>query len=160
MELEPRPIYSQREGENDQQYAWFRQYYELGDTRTLPRAAMRCGVSRSLVERAAREHDWDIRSQQLDRDASHVAKTMIRDEDEALALQYAVGHVMIRMGMTALQAKNPALLDMKTVTALIQQGVEHTRRGAGAADMVISLDQRRSIQQQFADFLGEEIDGD
>lgn len=155
MQLEPKAPWEQREHERDMEYAWFVRYAELGDVRDEGKVARFCGVPVSLVRRAATQHQWAERAAAYDATVIEVSKAIDVDETEALAMQYAVGIAMMRLGVKAVQLKNPALIRMKDIRELMQQGAEMARRGAGVADLKIEKSVQSRVESQFLDLLGE-----
>lgn len=157
MELEPKPPWEQRQHERDMEYAWFVRYAELGPAaRDELKVARLCGVPVGVVRDAAKKHAWADRAAAYDATVVEVTKAIDVDESEALAMQYAVGIAMMRLGVKAVQLKNPALIRMKDIRELMQQGAEMARRGAGIADLKIEASTQHRIESQFLDLLGED----
>jgi hypothetical protein len=139
------------------EYAWFSRYAELGpEVREHLKVARLCGVPVKLIRQAAQQHDWASRAAAYDRVVVEVSSHIDVDETEALAMQYAVGIAMMRLGVKAVQLKNPALIRMKDIRELMQQGAEMARRGAGIADLKIEASTQHRIESQFLDLLGED----
>jgi hypothetical protein len=154
MELEPTPAWTQRTGERDREYQWFIQYAETIGERDLERVAARIGVAASLLRAAAEKNQWDARCVEFDKARMSIARQVVPDDSEALSMQYAVGIAMIRLGVQAVQLKNPALLNMDQVIKLVTQGSEMARRGAGVADLKIEQTVQQRIEREFLDLLG------
>jgi hypothetical protein len=154
--LEPRPPWEQRSSERDMEYAWFSRYAELGESRELLKVAKLCGIPVKLIREAAARHDWTTRAAAYDKIVVEVSQAIDVDESEALAMQYAVGIAMMRLGVKAVQLKNPALIRMKDIRELMQQGAEMARRGAGIADLKIEASTQHRIESQFLDLLGDD----
>lgn len=161
MELEPRPPWQQLEHERDYEYAWFVRYAEQHGNRSLEQVSAFCGVPLKLVERAAATHGWDTRVKAFDATVKRVSDTIQVNDKEALATQYMIGEAMLKLGIQAFQLKNPSLIKMKDIHALLQSGAEMMRRGAGVADLTI--EQRNAqdrIEHTFLELLGGAGSGD
>lgn len=152
--LTPQPAWTQRTGERDREYGWFIQYAETIGERDFERVAARIGVAASLLRGAAEKYEWQARVREFDQARAQVMQHVIPDDSEALAMQYAVGIAMIRLGVQAVQLKNPALLNMDQVIKLVTQGSEMARRGAGVADLKIEQTVQQRIEREFLDLLG------
>lgn len=159
-EIVPHILWEQRVEESDAEYAWFKIFLELGESRTIPRAAKRLGLSTQLCNQTALNHDWRNRTRSYDIAVKDFASTLIADESEALAAQYAAGMMMLHMGVTALKHKNPSLLKMKDIREMLQFGSEMARRGAGVADLKVDHTTTKRVDDMFAALLGEEVDDD
>jgi len=157
MQLEPTPQWSQKFGESDHAYAWFVRYAELHDQRSLEKVGRYCGVPIAMVRKAAEQHAWDSRVCSFDETVSSVSSSVVIDDSEALAMQFAVGKAMVRLGVEGVKLKNPALLKVRDLLTLMQQGSEMMRRGAGVADLTI--EQRTAQDRVEATFL-ELLGGD
>lgn len=157
MQLEPTPQWSQKAGEPDHSYAWFVRYAELHDERGIEKVSRYCGVPVAMIRKAAGEHAWDSRVASFDATVKSVSSSVIVDDTEALAMQFAVGKAMVRLGVEGVKLKNPALLKVKDLLTLMQQGSEMMRRGAGVADLTI--EQRTAQDRVEATFL-ELLGGD
>lgn len=156
--LEPIRPWDRQSGESNHEYAWFTKYCELGESRSEQLVAKRCGVPVSMVRTTATKHSWALRAAPYDAAVSELAAILEMDEGEALHAQYTAGMLMLRMGLTALKYKNPALLKMKDIRELMQFGSEMARRGAGVADMKIDHTTTRRVDEMWADLLGEEVE--
>jgi len=166
MELEPhnhdhamdqlvaRPVWEQRTGEPNHEYAWFVRYAELGEGRTLDRTAKLQGIPIKLVRNASTKHSWDARCAAFDEAIVSVRIAISADEAEALAMQYAAGMMMLRLGIEAIKLKNPALLKVKDTRELLQFGSEMVRRGAGVADLKVEHDVVRRVAEDLELLLG------
>jgi hypothetical protein len=155
MDLTPQPAWVQRTDEPENHYAWFRNYAETLGERSVERTAAHIGVSPRLLAEAAEKFQWDARCVQFDQARAQVAENIAPSEDEALHMQYAVGIAMIRLGVQAVQLKNPALLKMDTIVKLVTQGSEMARRGAGVADLNIEHSVQKRIEGEFLDLLSD-----
>lgn len=153
--LEVRPVWEQRSYESDHQYAWFVKYAELGEGRTLEKTAKLQGVPVKLVRQAALSHVWAERAAAFDKTVVAIQKAVSPDETEALALQYGAGMMMLRLGLSAIQIKNPALLKVKDIKALLEAGSEMVRRGAGIADLKVEHDVVQRVQADLELLLGD-----
>lgn len=153
--LEPQAAWQQRAGESNMHYAWFIQHAETLGERSELQTARRLGITVSVVRSVAKLNQWDLRIDEFDRARAEVTTHLATDENEALQMQYAVGIAMMRLGVQAVQLKNPALLKMDTIIKLMQQGSEMARRGAGVADLKIEKSVQQRIQSDFEDLLGE-----
>lgn len=151
--LEPKPPWQQQALEPDFEYAWFVKYAELGEQRTLEKVSAFQGVPLDLVQRARDRHEWDARVAAYDATLVDVMQHVQVSEDEALAMQYAVGMAMMRLGVSAVALKNPALIKMKDVQLLMAQGAEMARRGAGVADLNVQHDVVTRVRDQVLDLL-------
>lgn len=154
-QLEARPPWEQLQGEPDHAYAWFVRYAELHDERSVEKVSRFCGVPATMVRKASVEHAWESRVASFDETVVNVVDHVNVDDAEALAMQFAVGKAMIRLGVTKMQLINPAMLKVKDALVLMQQGSEMMRRGAGVADLTI--EQRTAqdrIESQFLELLG------
>lgn len=156
MSIEPRAAWEQLPDETDADYGWFITYLELGDDRTLAKTARRAGVRKAAVERAASSFNWSQRCMAWKRDTQSVLAGAERDEEAVHDAEWHAGVSLIRLAVRGFNGKNPELMDVKSLTAILKEGIELARRGSGAADMVIAVEDRRNIEGQFADFLGEE----
>lgn len=154
--LVARPVWEQRTGESNHEYAWFVKYAELGDTREVTRAARLCGVPVKMLRVAAAKNAWDDRCRAYDSAVVAITSAIQPREDEALATQYAAGMVMLRMGFEAIKLKNPALLKVKDIRELLQFGSEMVRRGAGVADLKVQHDVVERVAQDLELLLGPE----
>lgn len=157
-ELEPRAPWDRADGESEAQHAWLHAYLQLGSDRTPSKAARRCGVPVKLVKEAASTWGWARRAADYDAAVIDVSRAIVMDEKEALATQYAVGHIMLSLGARALELKNPALMNMATIQALLREGSELVRRGAGVADMKITHETVQNIEGAFNRLLGGKSD--
>lgn len=157
MQLEPRQPWEQLTDERDMEYAWFTRFAELGpESRSEQKVARFCGVPVAQVRKAASRHEWSTRVAAYDAIVAQVSQQVSVDESEALAMQYAVGIAMMRLGVKAVQLKNPALIRMKDIRELMQQGAEMARRGAGVADLNIEHTVQQRVQSEFLDLLDDE----
>lgn len=154
--IQPREPWAQRTGEAPHQHAWLLRYCELGESRTIDKVARLCGVPIKLVRAAALEHAWITRAASFDAACMEVARAAATDEKMALSMQYEVGIAMMRLGVKAVQLKNPALIRMKDIRELMQQGAEMARRGAGVADLNIEVDVQKRVEADFLDLLGDD----
>lgn len=153
-DIVPQQRWKQLENERDHEYAWFKAYLELGDTRTPAKAARRCGVPIEMVKAAANAHLWNPRALAYDAALVQLVELFDPDEQQALATQFAAGELMLRLAFKALESKNPALLNMKDITALLDKGAENMRRGAGVADIKVSHDTTKRVQDALEDWFG------
>lgn len=148
----------QQAAESDQHYQWFTWYLELGPERTPAKVARRHGLKVQQVDLVAVGNLWQQRCATWERDSAQVANEIVRSEDDLHTVEYKVGMALVRLGVTGLEAKNPALLDVKGLREAIREGLELMRKGVGAADMVITHQTKDDLTRQFAQFLGEEIE--
>lgn len=139
-QFEPRPPWEQQVSESDYEYAWFVKFAELGAERSIDKVSAVQGVPADLVRSAADKNAWDSRAKAYDDTVVSVLEHVNIDESEALAMQYAVGMAMMKLGVSAVALKNPALIKMKDIRELMQQGAEMARRGAGVADLTVQHD--------------------
>lgn len=102
------------------------------------------------VRAAAREHDWDARAAAYDATVIEIQKAVSPSEDEALAIQYGAGMMMLKLGLKAIEIKNPSLIKVKDAQALLREGSEMVRRGAGVADL--------KVQHEVVDRVFEDIE--
>lgn len=154
-QVEARAPWYQLPTERDMQYAWFSSYAELGAQRTLASAARRTGTPIAAVREAATLHRWDERVAAYDAAVIEVSKTVAVDDAEALATQFAMGQVMLRLAIQGIQAKNPSLLKLKDIITLMTEGSEMMRRGAGVADMKTETTVIQRVENEFRDLLGD-----
>lgn len=155
MTLEIAPIWEQRQHEGAHEYAWFVRYAELGEGRTLEKTAKLQGVPVALVRKAAERHGWPERAAAFDATVVSIQQAVTVDETEALAVQYGAGMMMLKLGLQAIQIKNPALLKVKDISQLLQMGSEMVRRGAGVADLKIEHDVVKRVQSDLELLLGD-----
>lgn len=155
-ELEAKPPWERLAHEEAHAYAWFVRYCEMYEQRGVDKVAKFCGVPPALVRKAAAENAWESRAAAFDSTIARVVDTVEVNDSEALAMQFAVGKAMLRLGIEKVKLINPAMLKTKDVLVLLQQGAEMMRRGAGVADLTI---EQRSAQdrmeQTFLELLGE-----
>lgn len=149
--------WEQRTRETKFEYAWFVRYAELGPERTLERAARQCGVPIKGVREAARANDWEARAKAFDAAVIEIQKAVIPDESEALAIQYQAGTEMLKLGLRAIQVKNPALIRVKDIAMLLKEGAEMVRRGAGVADLKIKHDVVQRVAEDLELILGPDV---
>jgi hypothetical protein len=154
--LVARPVWEQRTGESNHEYAWFVKYAELGETREITRAARLCGVPVKMLRASASKHAWDDRCRAYDATVVAITSAIQPREDEALATQYAAGQIMLRLGLEAIKLKNPALLKVRDIQALLQAGSEMVRRGAGVADLKVQHDVVQRVTEDLELLLGPE----
>jgi hypothetical protein len=154
--LTARPVWEQRTGETNYEYAWFVRYAELGETREIARAARLVGIPVKLLRAAAAKHAWDDRCRAYDATVVAITSAIQPREDEALATQYAAGQIMLRLGLEAIKLKNPALLKVRDIQALLQAGSEMVRRGAGVADLKVQHDVVQRVTEDLELLLGPE----
>lgn len=154
--LVPKPPWEQLREEANHEYAWFCRYAELGETRTLEQTARFMGVPLKLVRKAATLHGWDARCAAYDATVIEITKAINPTEDEALATQYAAGMLMLRLGFEAIKLKNPTLLKVKDIQAMLQAGSEMVRRGAGVADLKVQHDVVERVAEDLELLLGPE----
>ncbi len=155
MDLQPRASFEQQDGELDREYAWFKHYADTFGERDIARTARSIGVSVKLLRDAAARNQWDARCIEFDRIRAQVTGHIAPDDSEALQTQYMVGIAMMRLGVQAIQLKNPSLLKVKQILDLMTQGAEMARRGAGVADIKIEKTVQRRIESEFLDLLGD-----
>lgn len=153
--LEVHAPWEKRQFEPVHQYAWFVRYAELGAERTLEQTSKLQGVPVALVRQAAASHGWERRAAAYDVAVADAVKAVVIDEDEALAMQYAVGKAMLRLGIEAIKVKNPAMMKIREALTILTSGTEMMRRGAGVADLKIEKDVQHRIQSEVLDLLGE-----
>lgn len=155
--LDLQPAWEQRGRESQYEYAWFVRYAELGTERTLEKAARLLGMPIKGVREAARAHDWDVRAYAYDQTVVEITKAVTPSEDEALSIQYGAGMMMLKLGLSAIQIKNPALLKMKDIQALLQMGSEMVRRGAGVADLKVQHDVVQRVAEDIELLFGPDV---
>lgn len=153
--MEPIVEWDKRQHETAAEYSWFQRYVEVGYTRTPARAAARCGISTELCKQAAMDHDWKMRAAAYDQFVEQLRAQHVEDGDEqsALAMQYAAGEMMLRMGINALSLKNISLLKIKDIQAMTTQGAEMMRRGAGVADLKVDHTTTSRIDTMWQDLI-------
>lgn len=154
MSLVPVAPWVQRTAETDMQYAWFKQYAETLGERDIDRTAAMIGVAPQLLRDAASSHQWDARCAAFDAARVDIAAQVAPDDTEALAMQYAVGIAMMRLGASALESRNASLLKIDQIIKLFTHGSEMARRGAGVADIKIEKTVQQRIERDFLDLLG------
>lgn len=155
MTLDVAPVWERHQHEGAHEYAWFVRYAELGEGRSLEKTAKLQGVPVALVRKAAQTHAWTDRAAQFDATVVSIQQAVAPDETEALATQYAAGLVMLKLGFSAIQLKNPALLKVKDIRELLQFGSEMVRRGAGVADLKVEHDVVQRVQSDLELLLGD-----
>lgn len=153
-ELVPQPAWARRRGEHEHHYAWFVHYAELGPTREIGRAASLCGVPTHMLEEAAAKNDWDARVAPYDEAVISLQQAVAPDSEEALAMQYHAGRMVMRLGIDALKLKSPNLIGVKEAITMVGEGAEMTRRGAGVADINVNIDVVTRIEQDVELLLG------
>lgn len=156
MDIVPKSAWQRQASESVVEYGWFTVYLELGDDRTLPKTARRAGVPIRKIEEAASSFNWSHRCYEWREDSAKIVKDQVRDEETVHSVEWQAGQALIRLALQGFDGKNPHLMDGKGLTAMLKEGIELTRKGSGAADMVVEINDRRQIGQQFAEFLGEE----
>lgn len=154
-EIVPKVAWEQRSDESAAEHAWFHAFLELGDKRTVAKAAKRCGVATAVLKEASIKHDWKNRAEVYDKELQKLATTMIADETEALAVQWEAGRMLLKFGITALEYRNPHLLKMKDIRDVITSGAEMVRRGAGVADLKVDHTTTKRVQDMFDVLLGD-----
>lgn len=149
-DVSPAPLWERRTGETEFEYAWFVRYAELGETRTMQDTSKRLGISVVTIRDAAKRWGWEERARAYDAQVIAITLAINPEESEALAVQYAAGMLMLRVGFDAMKLKNPALMKVKDIRELLQFGSEMVRRGAGVADL--------KIEHNVIDRVAENID--
>lgn len=154
-ELEPVEPWRQRFDESDHEYAWFKRFAELGKhRRSIAKTSAELGVPTRMIRVAARERDWAGRVEAFDNAVVLVSGMVVPNDSEALARQYAIGMAMMDLGIEAVRLKNPALIKTKEAMAMLQEGAEMARRGAGVADLTIEQrNTQERVERQFLDLL-------
>lgn len=150
----PKQPWERITGETEAQHAWFKRFVEVGEGRTVDRAAKACGVPVGPVRRAAELNDWAARAKAYDAAVIELRDVLELDETEALHAQYAAGRIMAQLGLTALQYKNPALVPIAQIKDLILNGAEMMRRGAGIADLKVDHSTTHRVESILDDLLG------
>ena len=153
-EVEVRAAWDRAHGESEAEHAWLMQFCELGAQRTPTKVARRCGVPVKLVKDAASKWGWSRRALAYDAAVHAAGQAALGDGSEALALQYEVGRRMLAIGATAVQLKNPALMNMNQIQKLLTEGAEMVRRGSGVADIKVDINTQKSVEDLVQDLLG------
>lgn len=154
-EIEPRAAWDRAHGESEAEHAWLLRFCELGSQRTPTKVARRCGVPVKLVKDAASKWGWTRRAAEYDQAVRDVGRIAMKDEQEALQIQYEVGKELLRIGASAASLKNPALMNMNMVLKMLTEGAELVRRGAGVADIKVDMNTQRSVEELFQNLLGK-----
>lgn len=156
LNLEAKPPWERLAHEEAHAYAWFVRYCEMYEQRSVDKVARFCGVPVSLVRKAAAENAWEPRADAFDSTIARVVDSVQIDDSEALAMQFAVGKMMLRLGIDKIKLINPAMLKTKEVFALLQAGSEMMRRGAGIADLTIEQRSAQDrVERTFLELLGD-----
>lgn len=130
-----RDPWMQVEGESNADYAAFEQYCRLGHGRSLRQLAARLGISYDRVKTMSKKTDWESRSDLYDKACQSLTPTELSLED-TLAFQYAVGSAMLKLGIAALELKNPNLIKTSDVIRLLKEGSEIQGKAAGISNTV------------------------
>ena len=144
--LSAQPAWERRPRESRFQYAWFVRFAELGEQRTVEKAAKLCGVPVKQLREAARDHDWDMRAGEYDKVIIAMQEAVSPSEDEALAIQYAAGTMLLKLAVKGIETLDPSMLRIKDITVLLKEGSEMVRRGAGVADLKVQHDVVERVQ--------------
>jgi hypothetical protein len=158
-----RDPWSQQDGETTADYALFSEYCKLGVRRTRRMLGAHLGISPARLSTIARANDWDARAEAYDKACHMLVPTSdgISLED-TLAYQYAVGKMMLDMGISALQLKNPASMRTADIIKLLRDGSEIQRKAAGVNDTVNITIQSNAVGKinSLLDELGVELEGE
>lgn len=80
----------------------------------------------------SRKYNWTQRAESLDAELLKIKPADIKMEvHDTLQFQYAVGSVMLQLGLNAIQVSNPKNVKMKDAIRLVQIGSELQREGLG-----------------------------
>lgn len=127
----PNP-WEQLPDESGAEYQAFTEFCKLGPTRSVRRVHPRIGVSYSLALSWSRKYNWTQRAELLDTETLKIQPQDVKMEvHDTLQFQYAVGSVMLQIGLNAIQVSNPKNVQMKDAIRLVQIGSELQREGLG-----------------------------
>lgn len=152
------PAWGRLKNETASRYNWFVMYCELGpEMRSTAAVASRIGIAEKHIIDASERYRWSERVAAYDDDVR--GAVMVADPDAVLAGQYAIGMMMMRLGISALGLKNPALMKVNDIQKIVTAGAELARKGTGLADMKIETERIERVQGIIEAAIAGEIDG-
>lgn len=121
--------------ETDVQYVAFTQYCKMGQWRDLKKLGTRIDIPPAKLAKISDEHDWPARAREYDR-ACQGATPDDRDMSpmETLAFQFAAGHAMMELGISAIALKNPSQIKTSDALKLVKEGADLKRSAIGVND--------------------------
>jgi len=156
------PSYHRRPDETLEKYEMFTEWCRIPmSSRSLANFSRRTGVPPKLARRLHEEWKWEQRSNSFDNDS-----LMLRpdprsiDEEVAIAGQLAAATILIDLGMTSIQLKNPSQLSADKAIRLVEKGVEIQRRALGQADMNVqfTVEDMTRVNRMLDEVMGEEAE--
>lgn len=121
-----------RVDESKEAYFAFVEYCKLGPSRTLRRISSHLGISYDTIKLFSRTNAWVERSKAYDLACNQLVPTeKALSPTETLAFQYAVGQIMLDLGIKAINLKKPGTIKVSDAIKLIDRGADLQRKAQG-----------------------------
>jgi hypothetical protein len=135
------PAYWKQNDEPADKYELFTEWCRIPvSSRSLPNFCRRTSIPPRMAKKMIEQWQWETRAASFDNDAMQLRpdpRTM--DEEAALAGQLAAAQILLDLGISSIQLKNPALLSADKAMKLVEKGVEIQRRAMGQADLNVQF---------------------
>ena len=135
------PAYFKRNDEPADAYELFTEWCRIPfSSRSLPNFSRRTSIPPRMAKKLHTQWQWDERSAHFDADAMALRPDpRSMDDEAAMAGQLAAAQILLDLGISSIQLKNPALLSADKAMKLIEKGVEIQRRAMGQADLTVQF---------------------
>lgn len=160
VHTEQTPIYHRLNDEPFSDYELFTEYAKIpASSRTLVNFSRRTSIPIKLATKLRDKWHWELRATAFDHDSLQLRPDPRAMEEEALiAGQMAASEVLLTLGLSALQLKNPALIPVEKAMKLAEKGIEVQRRAQGMADLNVqfTVDDMTRVNKMIGEVIGEE----
>ena len=156
-------LYHRLNGESAAHYELFAEFCKVPpSSRSLANFCRRTGVPPATAKKLSKEWSWEVRAELYDTDALKLRPDpRSMDEEASIAGQLAASKMLLELGLSAAQVKNPALISTDQMIKLIEKGVEIERKAMGQADLNVqfSVEDMSRVNNLLGDLLeGEAIE--
>lgn len=120
------------ETETSDAFFAFSEYCKLGPSRTLRKVSSHLGISHDSIKAYSRQNKWVERSKAYDIACNELVPTdQALSPTETLAHHYAVGRIMLDLGIKAINMKKPGTIKPSDAIKLISEGSKMQRDAMG-----------------------------
>lgn len=162
VHTEQSPIYHRLNDEPFSDYELFTEYARIPtSSRNLANFSRRTSIPDKLARKLRDKWHWELRATAFDHDSLQLHPDPRQmDEEATIAGHMAAAEVLLSLGLTALQLKNPALIPVDKALKLAEKGIEVQRRAQGMADLNVqfTVEDMTRVNRMIGDVLGEDIE--